>query len=180
MHLWAGEQNMFGIGVVVLLVLYFYSLKLGDIISLYASGAGLWWEMRWRAIAESMANVALNWVFVQLWGIAGIVAATLVSLLFFNFGLATGIIFREYFTNGKMGEYFRDHLLLFGATAVVCGVSYLACAPFAEGGGIVTLIVRAVICTVVSVVLYALMYCRSALARRALEWMLSLLGVKRG
>ena len=173
MKLWAGADNMFGMGVVVLLVLYFYGLKLGDIISLYASGAGLWWEMRWRAIAESVANVILNLVFVQLWGVAGIVGATLVSLLTVNFGLATRIIFKYYFKNGKMSEYFLDQLRFFLVTVLVCGIAYVVCLYVPEGG-FVWLMVRGVVCAVASAVLYVLAYHANPMFQNAVGWIVGM------
>ena len=169
MALWAGPENTFGMVVVVLLVLYFYGLKLGDIISLYASGSGLWWEMRWRAIAESVANVVLNFVFLQIWGVAGVVAATLVSLLIFNFGLATSIIFKYYFKNDKMGEYFLDQLRYFLVTVVVCAAAYLVCS-FVPDGGLVWLLVKGIVCTLVSVVLYVVIYHANPQFKKTMAW----------
>jgi len=174
MRIWAGADNTFGMMVVVLMVLYFYALKLGDIISLYASGAGLWWEMRWRAIAESVANVVLNYVLLQLWGVSGIVAATLFSLLVFNFGLATSIIYKYYFKNGKMGEYFLDQLKYFLVTALVCVVAYFVCLHV-PSGGIVWFLLRCVVCGGVSAVLYLLVYHRTAMFKKTLGWVMAVL-----
>ena len=36
-------------------------------------------------IAETVANVILNILFVRLWGVTGIIAATIVSILLINF-----------------------------------------------------------------------------------------------
>lgn len=176
MRLWAGPQNMFGMGVVVLLVLYFYCLKLGDIISLYASGAGLWWEMRWRAIAESVLNVFLNFLFVQLWGVTGIIVATLVSLLIVNFGLATSIIFKHYFKNGKMGEYFLDQLGYFLVTVVVCGLTYLVCGRLPDDG-VLWFFVRGVVCAVVTLCLYGVAYFWTPIFKTTKNWLWGILGL---
>lgn len=169
MRIWAGADNTFGMMVVVLMVLYFYALKLGDIISLYASGAGLWWEMRWRAIAESVLNVALNFIFVQIWGVPGVVMATLISILIVNFVLGTQIIFKYYFKNGKMGEYFLDQFKYFVVSVVVCALTYAACTRLPEGG-IVWLLVRAVICGALALGLYVLIYHADAQFKHAVGW----------
>ena len=174
MRLWMGEQNMLGIGVVVLLTLYFYGLKLGDIISLYASGSGLWWEMRWRAIAESVANVVLNFVFVQIWGVAGIVAATLVSLLIFNFGFATSIVFKYYFKNGKLGEYFLDQLHYFLMAAAVCFISYVVCS-YLPDGGILWLVARAVVCGCVAAAGFLVVNYPTSMFKSAVSWAMGIL-----
>ena len=172
MSIWAGSKGMLGFNVVVLLVLYFYALKMGDIITLYASGAGLWWENRWRAISESVLNVILNYIFIQIWGVAGIVASTLTSLLLVNFGLGTGIIFKYYFKNGKIGEYFFEQFRYFLATAVICFIAYRVC-MFVPVDSIVTFLVRGVVCAVVTAALYLVIYCRNDMFRSAIRWAMS-------
>ncbi len=174
MRLWAGEQNTFGMAAVILMVLYYYSLKMGDIISIYASGAGLWWEMRWRAVAESAANLVLNFLFVRMWGVEGVIAATLISLLIINFGMATAIIFKYYFKNGKMGEYFADNLFYAVGTLLVCGISFFLCS-LVPGDGIIMLLLRGVICTLVSAAVYLLVNLRNPLLKTAIRWASNLL-----
>ncbi|MBQ3339940.1 MAG: hypothetical protein IJG82_10185 [Atopobiaceae bacterium] len=169
MRIWMGEQNMLGMAVVVLLVLYFYGLKMGDIISLYASGSGLWWEMRWRSIAESVGNVVLNFIFVQIWGVAGIVGATLVSLLIFNFGLATSIIFKYYFKNGKLGEYFLDQLHYFLVAVAACFIAYAVCSRMPEAG-ILWFLARAIACGAVTAAALLVATYPTAMFRTALAW----------
>ena len=172
MTLWAGSKGMLGFNVVVLLVLYFYALKMGDIITLYASGAGLWWENRWRAIAESVLNLILNYLFIQRWGVGGIVASTLTSLVLVNFGLGTGIIFKYYFKNGKIGEYFTEQFRYFLVTAAICFVAYRVC-MLVPMGGIVSLLARGMVCAVVTAVLYVAVYYRNETFRRTIRWAMS-------
>lgn len=174
MRLWMGEANTLGMVVVVLIVLYFYGLKMGDIISLYASGSGLWWEMRWRSIAESVANVVLNFLFVQVWGVAGIVVATLVSLLIFNFGLATSIIFKYYFKNGRLPEYFLDQLQYFLINVAVCFIAFVVCSRLPEGG-LVWLLARAIVCGLVTAVALLAINYPTGMFKTAMSWVRGIL-----
>ena len=66
---------------------------MGDIVYLYRTAAGLWWQDRIRPIIESIANVILNLLFVQLWGFAGILLATITTLVLINFGWGACILF---------------------------------------------------------------------------------------
>lgn len=169
MLLWTGAENMFDMSVVVLLVLYFYALKMGDVISMYASGAGLWWEMRWRAIAESVVNVVLNCVFVLLWGVSGIVGATLISLILVNFCLATNIIFKYYFKNDKIGEYFFEQLRYFVVTAAICVVAYLVCS-YVPNGGIAWFLARGGVCALVTAGMYVIAYYSTPMFKMSMGW----------
>lgn len=44
MELWLGKDFLLPFGAVVLLCLYFYILKAGDINSLYYNASGMWWH----------------------------------------------------------------------------------------------------------------------------------------
>ena len=77
-----GKDMMFPFPVVILFCVYFYVLKMGDIRAIYSDACGLWWENRWRNILEALANLVLNFIFGNLWGVYGIISATLISLFF--------------------------------------------------------------------------------------------------
>ena len=87
MKLWIGEDLMFPFLVVALIAVYFYMLKVGDIRAMYSDAAGLWWENRYRAIIESVVNIVLNYFLGKIWGVYGIILATLISLFVINYWL---------------------------------------------------------------------------------------------
>lgn len=64
---------IFSYYIVVAFATYFYTLKIGDIRGLYSDAAGLCWKNRYRAIAESLANIILNIILVQIYGVLGII-----------------------------------------------------------------------------------------------------------
>jgi len=66
-------------GAAALFAVYFYVLKMGDIRHVYVSAKGLWWENRYRAIAEALGNLVLNYILGKYFGIYGILAATLIT-----------------------------------------------------------------------------------------------------
>ena len=60
MKLWVGKEYIFPFNIVILFCVYFYSLKLGDIRSIYSTVNGLWYENRYRAVIESILNIILK------------------------------------------------------------------------------------------------------------------------
>jgi len=160
MQLWMGAENMFPMSVVVLFCLYFYALKMGDIRAMYSDAKGLWYENRFRAIAESVANIILNLILGYFFGIHGIILGTLISLLIINFGYGSQILFKHYFTHQKMSEYFLRHGLYAFLTVDVCAITYLACLMIRMGGA-VGLILKGVICLILPNLLYFIVYHRT-------------------
>lgn len=157
MKLWMGEKYMFSYGVVVLFCIYFYSLKMGDIRAAYSDAKGLWYENRYRAIIESIANVILNIVLGKLFGVYGIIAGTLISLLIINFGYGSQILFQYYFVHQKMSDYFLRHGLYALVTLVIGVITYFLCS-FITTNGISGITIKMIICVIIPNVLYLLVY----------------------
>ena len=80
MNLWMGADHLLNMSSVVLFVIYFFLLTMGDMQCVYYSAAGLWWYYRKPTIIESVTNVVLNYVLGRLWGLNGIIIGTLLSL----------------------------------------------------------------------------------------------------
>lgn len=127
MELWVGEKMVFPNYVAFLFPLYFYVLRMGDIKAVYQEATGLWWQNRYRAIGEIFLNITLNIWLIHAIGISGVVIATVLSLLLVNFGFGSHIVFKYYFQNGKLKEFFLDHAVFLICTVisgiVVYGIS---------------------------------------------------------
>ena len=166
MQAWMGKDNMFSYGIVVLFCIYFYSLKMGDIRAVYSDAKGLWYENRYRAIAESIANVVLNIILGHLFGVAGIIVGTLISLLIINFGYGSQILFKHYFGDDRIMEYFLRHGLYALVTLIVCSITFFLCS-FLNIGGVSDLIIKGGVCVVVPNLLYFLIYCKTGMYKEA-------------
>lgn len=151
-------------------------------------------------IAEIVCNVVLNILLAKYWGVLGIILATLISLFFVNFIGGAWILFKEYFQNGKLGEFFADQALYFGMTAVIAIACFWGCecmnsglngmtafmtmpasgvdAVTANSGHtklfeLVGLVVRLLLCTLVTVAGYYVAYHHTARYQDAKEWVKS-------
>lgn len=171
MEAWVGQSLMFPMDIVLLLVLYFYILKMGDVRATYSDAAGLWWENRYRAIAESIANVVLNIVLGYYFGVAGIVWATILALFFINFGMGSQIVFHHYFKNGKIYQYFGDHARYFCVTALVGAVVYVVCLQV-QLPPIPLFFVRFLICAVLVNLCYLVIYRHTKMFEATFSWLL--------
>lgn len=127
MELWMGKEYMFDYSTVILLVVYFYVLKMGDIRSIWVDAVGLYWEIKWRAVFESVLNLVLCYVFIKLWGINGLIVGTLISLFLINFLYSSSITFKYYFGRDKLLSYYFIqiyHLIIMVVIGAVCFFIY--------------------------------------------------------
>ena len=155
--IWLGQDYMFNYITVILFCLYFYALKMGDILSTYSQGAGLWWEGKYRAIVETVLNIFLNYVLGKNFGVNGIIAGTLISLLIVNFGYGSTIIFKYYFKEQRVIEYFKLHFKYFSITAIIAIFTYLIC-ELLPMEGVIYFIIRGIVCIVIPNILYIICY----------------------
>lgn len=167
-----GKEMLFPFPVVTLFCIYFYVLRMGDIRALYSEAKGLWWENRFRAVTEAVLNIVLNFILGKLFGVYGIVAATLISLFFINFIWGSTIIYKYYFTEIKMREYYLLHLLYATVTIVVCFATYFVCSKVLFVG-ILGFLVKLLLCSCVSAVILVITYSKFPLFKLAKMWMVS-------
>lgn len=157
MKLWVGGEMMLPRDMAVLFAVYFYVLKMGDIRTLYAESAGIWWQARYISVAEAAANLLLNWAFVRVLGLYGIILATLLSYLVFNFLGGAVILFRYYFTQGGLFGY----LLSQGKYAAVTGIVAIVTSRVVRAvsaGGMGGFVLQAAVCLVLPNLLFYLLY----------------------
>lgn len=176
MELWMGAQLMFDYSVVVLLCIYFYAQTMGTIRALYSDAKGLWYENRIRTIAESISNLILNYIFVQVMGIHGIILASLLSLIIIGFGFGAKIVFQFYFKNGKLGEFFLAHLRYASVTAFISIVMIIICHHITLGG-IIGLILKFMLCCIIPNTGYFLIYYHTYDYKESIPWLLKTFGL---
>lgn len=168
MKVWVGETLMFDFLTPLLFCVYFYSLTIGDIRSTYVTGAGLWWEGRWRSLAETATNIGLNLVLGYFFGVNGIIIATCISIILINFLWGTTILYKYYFKGIKPTSYYLDNLKYAFVTVIVATITYKI-TELVKIEGIMGLFVILFVVTVVSNLLYLLMYHKSRYFKDALQ-----------
>lgn len=157
MRFWMGENYMFSLNTVIYFCAYFYLLKMGDIRAVYAEATGIWYEARYRALVETILNVVLNYFLGKYYGVNGIIIATLISLFLINFVYGSTIIFKYYFKNISVIDYFKRHLYYLLVTMISCLVAFKTCS-FVNIAGFMELIIKGIICMIVSNIVFYVFY----------------------
>ena len=125
MELWLGKEFLMPFGAVVLLCSYFYIMKSGDMNSLYFNASGMWWDGKYRAIAESLLNLIGNFMLVKLLGIYGIILATVISTTVGHYWNGQ-FLFKLYYKNNKAVKYFLFEGMIATISISICVITFAA------------------------------------------------------
>ena len=178
MLLWVGPDMMFPASVMLLFCIYFYALKMGDIRSVYFEVNGLWWENRYKAIAESFSNIILNYFLGKFFGVYGILFATILTILIINFGYGSRIVFQYYFGLDKLPEYYHRNMIYLIMTSVSGGVTY-ACCGLLPNGSVIAFVGKMCICLVLPNIIYFVLYIKNDDFKIAVPWIIRTMGLRR-
>ena len=155
MRVWVGDELLLSEHNMFLFCVYFYVINMTNIRNQYISGTGIWWKLKVPCIVEALANLSLNIVLGKLFGVSGVIIATIITIFFLNFTWRTSILFKEYFVGHSFGKYMVRYLYYMFVTMAACAITYYICG-FIHGSKIMTILYRFVICLVVpNIILFA-------------------------
>ena len=171
MVLWAGSDMTLPLSSIAMFCIYFYLLKMGDVRYTYVQAAGLWREIRNYAIAEAVTNLVLNYILGKLFGLNGIIAATLISLLVINFCLRSPVLFRNYFKITDLADFFMSHFYYGAIMTFTAIATFFVCRliPTTWAG----LFIKLFICVVMSNLIFLIVYRRTSIFKESMKFFLS-------
>lgn len=174
MEVWMGKEYMLPLSSVLLFGLLYFNLKLGDISSIYYNAAGLWWFGKWRAIFEAVANLVLSIILVYIWGVNGVLIATLIVHFFINIIYGTSILFQHYFGYSMMWKYYGLLIYYMLSFVLVFCITYCIFLKVEEIFFITNIWLvmaeRLVICTLLSNSILFLFYFKMPDFKWAISW----------
>lgn len=154
--LWAGASMVLSDGNAILFGVYFYVLNMNNVRNLYYDGCGLWLEGKWTFILEALSNLVLNIVLGALFGVTGVIVATIITIFVFSSICRTSLLFKHYFKSSPK-PFIRDHLIGFAVTLIVCAATHLLCLQV-TGSLAVQFLVRLAICALVPNIIMSLIF----------------------
>lgn len=172
-----GENMLFPDSIMFLFCIYFYILRIGDILSLYSRGNGLWWKERYRYIGENALNLLLTAILGYIYGVAGIIIATLISLLLCGSVWGAMITFFNYFQSG-LNKYAYMHIKYLVWTVLVAFAMYNMCNQI-NGSLCIEFSLRLLLCLFIPNILYWMRYRHTQIYKDSMPWLLQRLHVPR-
>ncbi len=162
--IWVGEERMLGFDSVILLVIYFFVYQIRRIILTYKDAAGIWWEDKFRPYVVMITNIVFNIVSVQIIGINGVIASTIISMIV-SIPWENYTVFKHIFGMSSV-KYYIQYTQFVLVSCALAALTYGICS-FAPGGWL-GLFIRAAACCVVPNVIFVLLYCKRYEFKRSL------------
>lgn len=148
MQLWVGKSLMLPDYMVGLFCVMFFLMVIQNLSCAYKDAAGIWHEDRFRPIITGIVNLILNIAFVHVWGLQGIIIATILSYLFIAMPWIVHNLFKLVFKRNASSYIFQivKGFFLFCFIGTFC---YVLCSFFTLNG-LPKLIVNSIIAISVS------------------------------
>lgn len=161
MQIWMGgnENLMLGLGEVVCFAVYFYVYENDQLFNTFKDAGGIWHKDRFRPLVTAGINLALNLIFVTVfgWGIYGIILSTVISLLFVGTPWLIVNLFTTLFDKKDAGRFVLRFLFYALVTAVAGAATYFICSLIRLGAW-ATLLLRALVCLILPNLIFLLAY----------------------
>lgn len=158
MQLWVGKDNMLGYSYVICFCAYFYIRQINSLLNLYKDAAGIWHKDRFRPLVTALANLVMNLIMVQFWGLYGILLSTVISMLLVGMPWLYSNLFTVLFKFNPT-KYILQTVLYMVISVVSCVICAVICNKFIVFDSLIaTLIVRGVICCIIPNAIYLVCY----------------------
>lgn len=159
MIVWMGTERLLPMTVVILLSMWFMISIVQHAYYLYLTGNGLWNEMKWSYIFSTCFNLMMNIILGKLFGVPGIILASVLSNFISGSIWQCVILFKKYYKISPK-QYLIDQLVYFVKAGIISSLTYFVCS-FISSDGIIGLVLKAIICIVVVSSLIIIVYCRN-------------------
>lgn len=143
-RIWIGADYLLPRGTMLIIVANFYLEGMRATMVTFKRAVGLFWQSRYKAVAEGLLNLALSIPLAVRFGVAGTLLGTIISTTCVSAIVEPYMLFRHFFHKGFQRYLWQQvrYMVIAIGTAFLTGVScsfvcvYFACADSAPGFGL--------------------------------------------
>ena len=141
----------------IVFALFLYALVSSSVFMTYREAAGIWKHDRVRPFVEAGLNLVLNILFVNIFGVVGVLLSTIITVGIIRMIWGSYYLFKEYFTEESYSKYLVSQLIYFCVTVGIGVITYLIC-NCVNIEGIIGFAVKGIISASVALILYVLAF----------------------
>lgn len=163
--LWVGESYLLSIEIVALIVINFWISRYPFVMYTCKDAAGIWEKDKYRAFVVGMVQLGLNFGLASQFGLSGIILSAILSLLLVGYPWLIHNVFSQIFKISPV-KYIKDTIVEMLMAAGIVAITYYITNLITIGGWL-GLICKAILCSILSVILYILVHIRDKNLRYA-------------
>lgn len=124
-----GDAFLFPLPAVLLIAANFFVVGVRMVTITFKEALGILYQDRYCPVAESLINLVLSILLVQFWGISGIFAGTLISMLSTSLWVEVHVLFRYGFKQSPKSFWLKN-IKYFLASVFSIALTFLCSLPF--------------------------------------------------
>lgn len=152
-----GEDYILSFAVLIWAVLNFYTSNIRQSLWTYRETMGVFKKTKYVTIITAIINIGLSILLGYFFGLAGIIAATVIARMIYAWWKEPLVIYKDYFKTSPMPyfiTYIKRLVLLFGITAVV----YLLANIISVDNIYVKFLLKCLICIIMPSIIFFVIY----------------------
>lgn len=157
--LWLGAKYLMSQWIVALIVINFFIKGFRKITLVFKDAYGLFWNDRYKPIAEAIVNLVISVILARNYGVIGILMGTFISSMLTGVWIEPFVLYKNGFKK-KMTDYFKRFVSYTSATLIAAVLATFFSSLIPEGF-LINFILRVLICIVVPNVFFFLIFSRT-------------------
>lgn len=156
-ELWVGKEYLFSEVVVTAMAFSFYLTYMRKAVLMFRDACGLYWNDRYKPLAESVINLAASIYLTVHYGVIGVVVGGVISTLLTCFWVEPYVLFN----NGidiKLKDYFIDYLKFTVVALLAAVTSQLVYSSLFTNVTILNFISSILICVIITLTLWFVVF----------------------
>lgn len=168
--IWLGREMLYENVMAFLCASYLYFYCIGLIRGIYTQATGMWWDLRLLSIIDIFVNLFLNIVFVCLWGVYGVIFASILDLVIVSIPYTTCLLFKGYFCKERVWNYFYSLICYACVTGIAGFFTYFICEIVPNANPFANILIRGAVCFLVPNILYFIIYYKNSLYKECVKF----------
>ena len=148
MRIWMGNDSVFNTSTIFLITLNFYFSGIRHSIFMVKASVGLYRQDRFLALLEAFINLLFSYIFSGIFGINGILIASLISTFFVPLWAHPYLVYKNVF-RCPVKKYYKKFTFYFIITLLAGMMSFYFCSYTNRLNNFLQIILNLIICTVV-------------------------------
>lgn len=156
-ELWVGKEYLFSEVVVTAMAFSFYLTYMRKAVLMFRDACGLYWNDRYKPLAESVINLAASIYLTVHYGVIGVVVGGVISTLLTCFWVEPYVLFN----NGidiKLKDYFIDYLKFTVVALLAAVTSQLVYSSLFTNVTILNFIYSILICVIITLTFWFVVF----------------------